>query len=144
MVAAEDVEWEIAIGLVIAVEEAAELMAVDRVVGGVEVEHDPLGGLAVGLEEQRHEQPLDVARVAGDLLVAAVLVGPDGGQFEAIEGALTGQRLAAIAPASSAPARGIAFADDGGQEWVAPEVVVVVEVLVAEGQGVDPRSDQFL
>ena len=44
VIAAEDVQRKIAVVLVVAVEEAAELMAVDRVVGGVEVEHDPLGG----------------------------------------------------------------------------------------------------
>ena len=92
MVAAEDVQRQVAVALVVAVEEAAELVAVDRVVGGVEVEHDPLGRSGVGLEEEGHEEAFDVAGAAGDLLVAAVLVGADGGQFEAVERALAGQR----------------------------------------------------
>src|SRR5512135_1562555 len=37
---------------IIAVKEAAELMAMDRVVGGIEVEDDPLGRLAMRLEEE--------------------------------------------------------------------------------------------
>src|SRR5512135_2040939 len=42
-------------------------------------------------------------------------------------------------------AGGIGLADfDGGQQGVAAQLVVVVEVLVTEGQGVDPLGDQFL
>src|SRR5512135_1348254 len=143
VIAAEDGEWEIAIALVIPVEGAAELMAVDRVVGGVEVEHDPRGGLAMGLEEQRHEQPLHLTSVAGDLLVATVFIGPDGGQLEAIEGALTGHGLAAIPTALPGLTCGVLLADDGGQQGVAAEVVVIIEVLVAQCQAVDPLGDQI-
>ena len=116
VVAAEDVQRQVAVALVVAVEEAAELVAVDRVVGGVEVEHDPLGRPGVGLEEEGHEEAFDVAGAAGDLLVAAVRVGADGGQFEAVEGALAGQRLAPIAPPSPGLAGGVVLADDGGQQ----------------------------
>jgi len=41
MPAAEDVERQIAITVVIAVEEAPLLMTMQRVVGGVEIEDDP-------------------------------------------------------------------------------------------------------
>ena len=41
-------------------------------------------------------------------------------------------------------AGGIGLADDGGQQGVAAEVVVVVEVLVAQRQGVDPLGDEVL
>ena len=43
--AAEDVERQVAVAAIVAVEEPAFLMAVQRVVGSVEVEHDPLGRL---------------------------------------------------------------------------------------------------
>ena len=125
-------------------EEAAELVAVDRVVGGVEVEHDPLGRPGVGLEEEGHEEAFDVAGAAGDLLVAALLVGADGGQFEAVERALAGQRLAAIPLPPPGLAGRVVLADDGGQQRVAAEVVVVVEVLVAQGQAVDPLGEEVL
>ena len=144
MIAAEDVQREVAVVLVVAVEEAAELVAVDRVVGGVEVQDDPLGRPGVGLEEEGHEEAFDVVGAADDLLVAAVLVGPDGGQFEAVEGALAGQRLAPVALPLAGLARGVGLADDGGEQGVAAEVVVVVEVLVAQRQGVDPLGDQLL
>ena len=43
MVAAEDVERQVAVALVVGVEEAPQLVAVDRVVGDVEVQDDPAG-----------------------------------------------------------------------------------------------------
>ena len=87
MITAENVQWKKAILLVMAVEEAAELIAVDRVVGCVEVQHDLLRWHGVGLKEQLDEEPFDSSCAADDLLVPAILVGPDGGQFEPIEGA---------------------------------------------------------
>jgi hypothetical protein len=125
-------------------EEPPELVAVDRVVGGIEVEHDPLGRPGVGLEEEADEEVLDVASAADDLLVTVVLGGADGGQFEAVERALAGQCLAAIAGSFPGLAGGIGPANDGSQEGVASEVVVVVEVLVAQGQGVDALGDELL
>ena len=124
-------------------EESPELMAVDRVVGGIEVEHDPAGRPGVGLEEEADEEILDVASAADDLLVTVVLVGPDGGQFETVERALAGECLAAIAWSFPGLAGGVAFADDGGQERVASEIVVVVEILVSQGQGVDALGDEL-
>ena len=58
MPAAEDIERQIAIAVVIAMEEASFLLAVQRVVGGIEVEHDLFGGL-VGLQEQIDKQGFD-------------------------------------------------------------------------------------
>ena len=98
----------------------------------------------MGLEEQRDEQVLDLMGRAGDLLVAVVLVGPDGGQFDAVEGALAGQGLASIGLAAAGFAGGVRLADDGGQQRIVAEVVMVVEVLVAQGQAVDPLGDEVL
>ena len=57
MPAAEDVERQIAVAVVIAVEEAPLLMPVQRIVGGVEIEDDLLRRRAVRLEEEIDEQP---------------------------------------------------------------------------------------
>jgi hypothetical protein len=51
---AEYIKRQIAVAVVIAVEEAALLMPVQRVVGRVEVENDLLGRPLVRLQEQRH------------------------------------------------------------------------------------------
>src|SRR6185437_662919 len=94
--------------------------------------------------EEGHEEAFDVVGAADDLLVAAVLVGADRGQFEAVQGALAGQRLAPAALPRPGLAGGVALTDDGGEPGVAAEVVVAVEVLIARGQGVDPLGDQLL
>ena len=65
MPAAEDVERQIAVAVVIAVEEAPFLMAVQRVVGGVEIEDDLLRRAAVRLQKQIDEQRLDRRRDHG-------------------------------------------------------------------------------
>jgi hypothetical protein len=52
------------------VKEPAFLVAVQRVVGSVEVEHDPPGRGAVRVEEQVDEQSLDRVSVVADLAVA--------------------------------------------------------------------------
>ena len=70
MAAAEDVERQVAVAVVIAVEEPPLLMAVQRIVGGVEVEHDLLRRALVGVEEQVDEQRLDRRAVVGDPAVA--------------------------------------------------------------------------
>jgi hypothetical protein len=142
VIAAEDVERKIAIVLVISMKEATKLIAVDRVVGGVEIENDLGGRLVMGLEKEGHEQSFDLAGVAGDLFVATVLISADGSQFESVERAFSGQSLASITEARSILAGGVKLADDGGQERVGSEVVVVIEVFISQSQSVDPLSNE--
>ena len=56
MPAAEDVERQVAIAVVVAVEVPALLLAVDRIVRGVQIDDHARGALEVGLHTQRHEQ----------------------------------------------------------------------------------------
>ena len=70
MPAAEHIQRQIAVAVVVAVEEPGLLMAVQRVVGRVEVEDDLSGRPVVRLEEQVDEQGLDRRSVVADLLVA--------------------------------------------------------------------------
>lgn len=98
----------------------------------------------MSLEEEGDEEVFDVASAADDLLVSTLAVGTDGGEFETVERALSGQGLAAISGPYSGHSGGIAFANDGGEPGVASEVVVVVEILVTQGQAVDPLGEQFL
>jgi hypothetical protein len=70
VLAAEDIEREVAVVAVVAVEEAAFLMTVDGVVGRVEIEDDLLGRVGVRLQEQLDEEPLDRRLVMRDLVIA--------------------------------------------------------------------------
>jgi hypothetical protein len=67
--AAEDIKRQVAV--VVTVEEAPFLIAVNGIVGGVQVEHDALGRPPLGLQEQVHEEVLDRRRIVADLVVAA-------------------------------------------------------------------------
>jgi hypothetical protein len=70
MAAVEDVERQIAVAAVVAVEEPAFLLAVERIVRGVEVEHDLLRSAFVRFEEELDEQRLDRCRAVADLVIA--------------------------------------------------------------------------
>src|SRR5512135_3941577 len=101
MIAAENVQRKEAIVLVVAVKEPAQLMAVDGVVGGVEIQDDLIQRQGMGLEEQLDEEVLYGSRATDHLFVPAILVGPDRGKFQTVESALAGQGLALVALADS-------------------------------------------
>src|SRR5438552_16751014 len=67
--AAEHVERQIAVAIVVAVEEAAFLLAMERDVGVVEIEHDLLWRPLMRLEEQIDEQRVDPRALTVDLVV---------------------------------------------------------------------------
>ena len=134
MIAAENVERQIAILVIVAVEEAAELTAVQREVGAVQVQDDALGRDDVLLHEGVHEEPLHGVEVGHGLLVPAGGVGADGRKFETVEGALAGQGLALVAGPDALLALRIVLADQHGQERIVAKAVVVDEVFVAQGR----------
>ena len=132
VVAAEDVQRQVAVALVVAVEEAAHLVAVDRVVGGVEVEDDLLGRPRVGLEEEVTKR---LASVAGRHRSCCSGHPAAAGVFEAVERALAGERRA-VRPLRLEPV------GEQREQRVAAQLVVVVDVLVAQGDADDPLPDQ--
>ena len=73
MGSAEDVQRQITIAVIIAVKEAAFLMAVQRIIGGVEVENDLLRRLLVRLQEQIDKQGFDLGAVPGNPVVTRQL-----------------------------------------------------------------------
>ena len=133
MIAAEDVEREIAIAAIVAVKEAALLPTVDRVVGGVEVKDDRFGRQGVAVEEQVDEQPLDQARVVTNLVVARRRRGR--GVLEPVEGRLAGQGRAVGSACGE-------LAGDGSQHRVVAQAVVVEQILVAQRQGKHSLANQ--
>ena len=66
----KNIERQIAVAFVIAVEEPAFLIAMDGVVGRVEIEDDALGRRRVGLEKEADEQPFHCALVHAQLAIA--------------------------------------------------------------------------
>ena len=130
--AAEDVERQVAVAVVVAVEEPPLLVAVDRVVCGVEVEHDLLRRALVGVEEQLHEQRLDRRAVVGD---PAIAVGGRNAVLEPVQRALAGKRRAPAVPR-------LKPVEHHPEHRVVTQPVVVDQVLVAERDPEHPLPDQ--
>jgi hypothetical protein len=94
------------------------------------------------LEKGVEEEVLQAVHVSDDLLVAAVGVGADGGEFEAVEGTLAGEGLATVSGAEAVVAGRIVLADEDGEEGIETKSVVVVEVFVAEAEAEDALTEK--
>ena len=133
MAAAEDVKRQVAVAVVVAMEEPPLLVAVQRVVGGVEIEHDLLRRAGRG---RRGRAPRTAPRSprrrgrsggSGQLRRGAVL--------EPVERALAGERRAAAVPRLQA-------AEHHPEHRVVAQPVVVDQVLIAERDAEHPLPDQ--
>ena len=104
-----------------------------RVVGGVQVENDLLGRPpAVGFQEQVHEQGFDGAAVVADLVIAT---GSGLAQLQPVQGALAGHRRAILTPRPQ-------LAGQDRHHRIMAQLVVVVQVLIAKGDGEHPLPHQ--
>ena len=113
-------------------EEPALLAAVDRIVGGIEIEGDLCRRFAVSIEEQVDEQPLNRCGVVADLVVARR---PGRRRMlEPVQRALAGQRRAVGSP-------GFELAGQDRHRRVVAQLVVVHQVLVAQGNAEHPLAD---
>lgn len=131
--AAEHVERQIAPAIVIAVEEPALLVAVQGIVGRVEVENDLRRRLAVRVEEQLDEQPLDRRPVMADPVVARRPARRR--MFHPVERALAGKGR------TVRPTR-LELAGEDRHRRVVPQPIMVDQVLIAQHQAKDPLADQ--
>ena len=136
MTAAEHVERQIAVAVVIAVEKAALLMAVQRVVGGVEIENDLLGRAAMRLQEQVDQQRLDHRLVVADLVIAGRKRPADGSSRFSVD--LPSHRRGNPHLRASKACR------RGSPSPVMAQLIVIDQVLIAERQSEHPLADQRL
>ena len=133
MPAAEHVERQVTPAVVVAVEEPALLVAVQRIVGGVEVENDLLGRRAVRLQEDIDEDALQRLRVVADLVVA-VAAAPRR-VLQPVDRALPRQCRAILALR-------LQLVGEQRQHRITAKGVVVVDVLVPQRDRDDPLADQ--
>ena len=96
MLPREDVERKITVVAVVAVKEAAFLLAMNRVVGRIQVHHHLLGRRVVGLHECIHHPAVDPVRVHRDLLVSLLFIDLGSGQLQPVQRTLARQRLPPI------------------------------------------------
>jgi hypothetical protein len=132
MQAAEDIQRQIAVAVVIAVKEAAFLMPVQRIVGGVEVENDLLWRISVRREKQIDKQRLDLCRIPGNPVVAGLF---RSAQLQPVERRFAGQRRAIPAPRRQ-------LAGQYRQRRIVAQLVVIDQILITQRNAEYALPDQ--
>ncbi len=122
MAAAEHVERQVAVAVVVTVEEPPLLLAVQRIIGRIEVENDLPRCALMRLHKQVDQKILDGHRIVADLVVARRL---QLAQLQPVQRRLAGNRRAILTPRYE-------LARQYRHHRIVPQFVVVVEILVAE------------
>lgn len=143
MLATEDVQRQVAVVVVVTVEEASQLMTVQRIIGRVQVEHDSLRRAEPRLQKDVDEQPFDLAAGGHDLLIPALRVGSCGGQLQSIERALAGQCFPPIPLPRPLLSRGVRLPHQHRQQRIVPQIVMIHEVFIAQRKTVDALTHQL-
>ena len=112
--------------------------------GGAQLRDDPLRRLIEALDEQRDEKVVHGGDVGGDAVVAVMVRSRGAAILEPVQGALAGQRDAAVARPSARRAVQVLAPAGQGQQPVVAQLVVIVDILVAERQSEHPLADQGL
>jgi len=121
--AGEDVQWQIAIAVVERIEVPPFLLAVDRIVRGIEIDDQPARRLVVGLCHHRHKQTFHRGGVVRDLVI---WVRPDlRRMLQPIEGRLASERRAIRALGGQSAA-------EHAEHRIVAQLIVIDDVLVAE------------
>lgn len=116
MLAAEDVQRQVAVAAVVAVKEAPRLIAVQAVVGGLELEYDPRRLPLLALDGEIHQCLVGRGEVESDLLVARGFAGIGGRSLQPVEGALASSRGAALTLAAAFSAFRVGLAREHRQQ----------------------------
>ena len=132
MAAAEHIERQIAVAIVIAVEEPPLLLAVQWIIGRIEVENDLLGRSLVRLQEQVNHEILDRHRIVADLVIARRL---ELAQLQPVERRFAGDRRTILPPR-------LELARQHRHHRIVAQFVVVVEILVTERDPEHPLANQ--
>ena len=125
MPAAEHIERQIAVAVVIAVEEPALLMAMQRVLGGVEVENDLFGGFACA---SRKRSTNSIAAGSCAILQYFVGVSRESSSRFSVDGAQSLRQAEACPP--------------DRHQRVVTKPIVIVQVLVAERDAEHMLADE--
>jgi hypothetical protein len=134
MAAAEHVERQITVAIVIAVVEPPLLLAVQRIVRRIEVENDLLGCALMRLQEHVDKEILDRHRIVTDLVVARRR---KLAQLQPVQRRLAGDWRAVFASRRK-------LARQHRHHRIMAQFVVVIDILVAECDPEHPLADQRL
>ena len=103
-------------------------MAVQRDVGCIQIEHDLGGRFGVRFDEYIDEQSVDLLRLVIDLVIAIAAAG----KFQPVQRALASQRIFQLAPARQ-----------HGHQRIVAQLLMIVQVLVAQRQPVDALREHL-
>ena len=92
----------------------------------------------MGVEEYLDEKLIDLGGIVDDLVVAAASGCVGWSQLQAIQRALARKRTASVPLALATRTRDVVLANQRGQQRVAAQFIVVIEVFLAVGKSVDP------
>ena len=110
------------------------LFPVQRIIGRIQVQDDFFRRFLVCLEEDVNQQAVHRSVIQHDLLVAFLLTGRLPSQFQSVQGALSRQ--------SRLPE--IWLVDQHSQQGIVPQLLVIVQIFVSQGQTIDSLCHQFL
>ena len=143
MLTAEDVQRQVTVGPVVAVKETPLLIAMQRIVRGVQIQPHFFRCLGVGVQEKIHQHPVQGIRIRRNPVVTIPGRGFRPAQLQAVQRARTRQRIPSIPLPGSLRTGQVGFARPECQQAIRAQCIVIVEVFVAQGYTAHPLSDPF-
>ena len=144
VLATGDVQREIAVMAVVAMEEPAFLIAVQGVVGRIQIQHHLRRRRLLALQKQIDQKNVDQLAIGDNLLVTNTLRRRWRAELQAVQRAGTGQSVTAVTFAHALRAGHIGTTTGQRQSAVGAQSVMVVEILIARRQRQYPLCDQGL
>ena len=125
LVAGEDIQRQITVAVVVAMEEPLRLMAGQRDVGRIQIKHHLAGHDGMRLDVEVYQQPVNGLSRVTDLVIT--LAAPS--QFQPVQRTLARQWLFQLPLTAQQP-----------QQRIGAQLLVIVQILVAKRQPVNPLS----
>ena len=144
LIAAKHIQRQVTVAVVITMKEPSLLMSMKGIIGGIHIQNDFIRCSAVAFHKHIHKELIDLLLRVVDLLVFLVLgfSHPEG--LQAVQRTLSGQRDPSVPFITPFGSGGIQLPTDGGQKWVSAQLIVIVEILVAQTDSDGALSDQLL
>jgi hypothetical protein len=121
------------------------MVPMDGIIGGIQGEDHRRGWRGMGLQAQRNPYPLYSRRIDAELFVPGLLGGDlRRAQCPPVPRAFACQGLAAVAGSPSSLPGGVWLADEPRQERSRPQAGVIVEVFIAQRNGVAPLFHELV
>lgn len=136
------IKRQVAVGLVVAVEKASFLMAVNEAVRGVEVEDDDLAFAWDGGDALLEDEVLNFPGISLELFVTGGTA--RGTEFEPIEGGFSCQGDALIERVFTAGASQIGLSTSCREQRIVAQLIVIIEVFVAQGEAQNTLLEESL